>query len=375
MLSQLRIDEGRADHYQRFLEGCGKAFSLTRISEDFRFQIRTAESPSLLVRQVSTRGLVSHQIDCSDAFYGLMLSHRPGGFSTSAPLSADAAQPAAPTLHWHFPNQLATNHHHDSEVTYLRIESAGLLRQLALYGLRVDQLRNLQGLVSPAGLVQLFHSIDQRLVSITEASKRTAAVEEFLATLGQELRKLLTLPRVSSSSSARHVTAAIEHMAADLAAPLSLPQLSAQLGLTPRAVQVCFRSRLGISPMRWLKLARLSKLRQMLHCPDLSQLSYQALMARVGLSANTLNRQNYREIYGLTPAEDKLQAQLQQLRRADDHDQNSQYLQFSSTASAIAALRELEQQQRDPVPPSAFSISITVSMAEAAARRATPLAS
>ncbi len=367
--------EGTAEQYRHFLGGIDRS-ALTAISDDFSFQIRTLQTPSLILREVTTQGQASNQAECGDAFFGLMLSHGPGGFSSRAPLPAAGPKPFAPSLHWHWPNDLAHSHHRDSQVSYLRLESAGLLRQLALQHLRVDQLRRLQAVAASPGLIQLISSLQQRLNTSAEPDSRQQISDDFLPALGVQLRALLLQLHPEGGgatvASSRHLDTAIRWLDLHLHEAITLPQLAAELGLTPRAVQACFRSRLGLSPMRWLKLARLSQLRQHLHHPDHRHRSTQQLKTLVGLSSTSLNRQAYREIYGRSPAEDQHQLERQH-HGAIEQASSYQSFQFSSTEAAILALEAIrQQQQQQSAEP---NISITLTVASSGGRRANSMAS
>ena len=344
-------------------------------SDDFSFQIRSLQTPSLILRDVTTHGQASNRAECGDAFFGLMLSHGPGGFSSSAPLPAAGPKPFAPSLHWHWPNDLAISHHRDSQVSYLRLESAGLLRQLALQHLRVDQLHSLQAVAASPGLIQLISSLRERLICSNAADSRQPISDDFLPALGVQLRALLLQLHPEGGdatvASARHLDTAIRWLDQRLSEAITLPQLAAELGLTPRAVQACFRSRLGLSPMRWLKLARLSQLRRHLHHPDHRHRSTQQLHTLVGLSSTSLNRQAYREVYGRSPAEDQHQVERQH-HGASELASSVQSFHFSSTEAAIVALEAMRQQQRQSAEP---VVSITLTVASSGASRASSMAS
>jgi AraC-like DNA-binding protein len=211
-------------------------------------------------------------------------------------------------------------------------------------------------------MIRLISALRHRLISSGDAQGRQQILDDFLAALALELRSLLLQPGQAQSSTASHVVAAIRWLDDHLAETITLPRLAAELGLTPRAVQACFRNRLGVSPMRWLKLARFSQLRRHLHDPSHRHRSSQQLKTLVGLSSNSLNRQAYREIYGLSPAEDQHQAQL--------HDYNGvnlssddQSFHFHSLEAAIAGLQALQQPLKDLREPALVSITVTVSAA------------
>jgi AraC-like DNA-binding protein len=347
--------EGKADRYEQFLSSSGK-INLVDISDDFHFRIQTLEGPTILLRHVSTHGQVISHGELSDAFFALMLSYRPGGFSSSAPLGVSGPYPDTPTLHWHLANRSCVNHHCNSKVTYLRLESAALLRRLAAQAIAVSQLESLQGFAAPASLVQLIESMDQQLSS-AEPQQHGSISEGFLIRLAEELRQLLGQPRPSDANAAGHASMAIEIMMSQLDAPVSLQQLAHEVALTTRSVQACFKSQLGLSPMRWLKLARISQLQQLLWHPDLANRSLPQLMARCGLTDTSLNRRCFREVYGISPMEQRRHARSVQ-QRYKIVMQDSLHHQFKSFKSAIRYLESLKPNERNGAN---IRIAITIS--------------
>lgn len=330
--------EGKADRYASFLTSKAKA-SLEKASEDFHFQIRTTESPGLLLRYVSTHGQASNHRELPDAFFALMLSFNPGGYSSTAPLSDSSPLPTGPSLHWHFANRSCVNHHRNSKVTYLRMESAALLRELSAQAIPVSQLACLQDAAAPESLLQLIEVLGLQLAD-ADVRAQVQLTEVFFNQLGQELRLLLGPPTASEANAAGHVSLAIGWMLSRLSEPISLQKLATEISLTPRSVQACFKSVLAISPMRWLKLARISKLRQFLWCGDMAEFSIQQLMDRCGLSYISLNRQYYKDVYGVSPTEDRHEAQY--IKKQDDETSKvSGYYKFRSAKAAIQYLEGL----------------------------------
>lgn len=332
--------EGMADRYEHFLSAAANA-SLLKISEDFHFEIQTIEGPALLLRHVRTHGQASNDGELGDAFYALMLSYPPGDFSSAEPLAEPGRGSRAPTLHWHLAGRPCINHHRNSRVTFLRLETARLARALSSQAIAVAQLASLQGVEAPAGLVQLIESLGPQLAGV-EHRRHPSITEAFLLRLAQELRSLLGPPKASDINAAGHVSRAIEWMMPRLEAPVSLQQLASELAFTPRTLQGCFRSQLDLPPMRWLKLARLSRLRQLLWDPDLTHHSVQQLFGSCGLSDTGLNRLSYREVYGITPRDQRRQAD-EILRQSHYGEQDTLHRQFDSLAAAI---RYLEGRQR-----------------------------
>lgn len=330
--------EGKADLYASFLTSKAKA-SLEKASEDFHFQIRTTESPGLLLRYVSTHGQASNHSELPDAFFALMLSFNPGGYSSTTPLSDSSPLTTGPSLHWHFANRSCVNHHRNSKVTYLRMESAVLLRELSAQAIPVAQLACLQGAPAPESLLQLIEVLGLQLAD-ADVRAQVQLTEVFFKQLGQELRLLVGPPTASDANAAGHVSLAIGWMLSRLSEPISLQKLATEISLTPRSVQTCFKSVLAISPMRWLKLARISKLREFLWCSDMAHLSIQQLMGHCGLRDTSLNRQYYKDVYGVKPIEDRRGAEYIKTQKSEAG-KISEYYKFSSTRAAIQYLESL----------------------------------
>jgi AraC-like DNA-binding protein len=356
--------EGRLDRYRDFLKQTTNA-ELLDASEDFCFEITSVETPNLVVREVNTRGQASNQYEQGDAFFGLMLSHGPGAFSTGAPLPpvplSLCSRSSPPALHWHLPNIRAVSNHRDARVTYLRIEAAGLLRHLALAGLSVAELANLQDRELPEALVQLITQLGPRLEGAL-AADQPALVEAFLADLCDQFQAM-GAAAAAKSASAFHVRDAIGLLVADPSSPPELADLSCALGLTPRAVQANFRSRLGIAPMRWLKLHQLSQLRRLLCSSQHGDLALKQQESACGLMATRSARESYREVYGLTPAEDQHRVQRWLTSRSSppSSQQTTMQFLFPSTELAIAALRQIEN-QRPPGQDQTVMISINAAI-------------
>ena len=157
--------EGKADRYQHFLASTANS-NLVAVFDDFHFRIQSIEGPSLLIRHVSTHGQVSNHGELTNAFFALMLSYHPGGFSCTDPLSDSSPHPPGPTLHWHLTNRSCINHHHNSKVTYLRLESTALLRELSAQAITASQLGGLQGVPASTHLVQLIKDLSLELANM-----------------------------------------------------------------------------------------------------------------------------------------------------------------------------------------------------------------
>ena len=336
--------EGKADTYQHFLSSEAK-ISLVEFSDDFHFRIQTIESPTLLVRHISTYGQATNQGELSDAFFALMLSFHPGGYSSTDPLSNAGPHPPGPTLHWHLANCSCVSHHCNSKVTYLRLESAALLRELSAQAITVSQLNSLQSVAAPASLVHLIEDLAEQL-AYTDLNQHLTIIEAFFNRLGQELRHLLGPPTGSDANAAGHISITMAWMMSRLSESISLQKLAKAIGLTPRSVQACFKNSLGISPMRWLKLARMSQLRQYLWSAENKHLSIKQMMGLSGLSDTSLNRQCYKNLYGVSPREERHQreAHAKQQRGGENV---PLHLQFESLKAAIQYLNALDKHSSD----------------------------
>jgi AraC-like DNA-binding protein len=237
------------------------------------------------------------------------------------------------------------SHHRDSRVTYLRLEVAALLRHLARAGLSVSALANLQARELPEALLELITQLGPRLAA-AQAADQPALVEAFLADLCDQFQAMGPAAADFKSAAALHVRDAIRLLVADPSSPPGLADLCEALALTPRAVQASFRSRLGIAPMRWLRLHQLSQLRGLLYSRPHGELSTEQLKRSCGLTATRSARESYREVYGLTPVEEQRRARLLVASGSGQiSQQTSRQFHFTSTEQAINALRQIEAQR------------------------------
>jgi hypothetical protein len=82
-------------------------------------------------------------------------------------------------------------------------------------------------------------------------------------------------------------------------------------------------------------------------------------MGSCGLSNSTLNRQAYRQMYGITPAEDQLQAEAPQASRLESLS-NTRYFHFTCPDAAIEALQDLLRRRPELARDPGLSITLTV---------------
>ncbi|MET7421486.1 helix-turn-helix domain-containing protein [Dactylosporangium sp. NPDC005555] len=91
----------------------------------------------------------------------------------------------------------------------------------------------------------------------------------------------------------------LDWIAAHLDRPLTLPDLAARSGLSPRTLNRHFHEQLGISPGRWLLDRRIASTRALLEETDLP---VETIAARVGLSSAVNLRRRFRAALDTTPA-------------------------------------------------------------------------
>ena len=96
----------------------------------------------------------------------------------------------------------------------------------------------------------------------------------------------------------------------------------------------------------------------------MKHLSIQQLMGRCGLSENSLNRQCYKEAYGVSPMEERRQAESAK-RKQGAIKKESKYCQFDNIESAIQFLKKLNGLDGDTILYHRISIVISSSTAEA----------
>lgn len=100
----------------------------------------------------------------------------------------------------------------------------------------------------------------------------------------------------------QHVIQSLRRMVAGLNQDLSLPELSAATGVSPRALQMAFRRHLGKRPLQSLRELRLARLRQfLLEVERPSQLLQ--TVERCGLPSNSTTARHYQDRYGEKPSQ------------------------------------------------------------------------
>lgn len=101
-----------------------------------------------------------------------------------------------------------------------------------------------------------------------------------------------------SAPSGNALDGLLEWADARLATPLSVDDLAAQLGVSPRTLARRFADQLGTSPGAWLLARRIAAARTLLEQTDLP---VEAIAARVGLTSAVNLRRRFRAHVGATP--------------------------------------------------------------------------
>ena len=96
------------------------------------------------------------------------------------------------------------------------------------------------------------------------------------------------------------VRQAIRLISADLRRPLILEEVAPAVNLSPPRLRSIFKAETGVTPAQHLKLLRMQKAKQLL---GESFLNVKQIMLQVGINDESHFVRDFRELYGLTPAE------------------------------------------------------------------------
>lgn len=350
--------KGNRDDYAHFLARTHNA-DLLHVSTPFRFEIKSREFSSLVLRRVFVRGQCSNSYLLQDAHIGLMIALPGSGFSTKV---ADHFHPEVdlkrrdhPSIHWHFAcDEQVYSHHLDSDVIYIRIEATRFLRELAFRGLGIAAIMALHGQEASSGLVRLCNPIEKLIDSTSSPQEQDEWVDQFLIDLIDELQVMATLKADSSGRSAgRHVTASLQWLDNQgETTAINLDQLAKAIKVTPRTIQTSFQNRFQMTPMRWLRLWRMSQLRRLLfHNHDRHE-NANTMVNASGLGSSTTTSKAYRAIYGRTPQEELTMTNIarDKIARIPQHDSTTIY----TIDEAIKLLGNLKQNSKEQDQPHAF---------------------
>lgn len=170
------------------------------------------------------------------------------------------------------------------------------------------ELGHLPAWLPPGSAARLLIGRSRRLVQALQHQDPAASIaaQELLDTLvalqGLRLPPLPTLRR-SQQQRWQLVQEASSWMAARLAQPFRVGDLSAALGCPTRSLQEAFRCELGRSPLVQARLLRLQGLRQLLQDPEQRQISIATAMGRCGLLACGATARAYAGCYGERPSQ------------------------------------------------------------------------
>ncbi|MDJ0556686.1 MAG: AraC family transcriptional regulator [Microcoleaceae cyanobacterium MO_207.B10] len=108
---------------------------------------------------------------------------------------------------------------------------------------------------------------------------------------------------LKSSQRAKLIAEAEQKMSANLEQPLTLKQLSEDLGSSSSALSRGFQELFGMSPMRYLKVRRLNAVRQHLKASELESCVLATLISQFGFYHQSHFTQDYKAMFGELPSE------------------------------------------------------------------------
>lgn len=297
--------QGNRDDYAHFLARIHNA-TLIDVSSPFSFEIQGFETSSLIIRQVSVRGECSNTYRLPDAFIGLMIVYPGSGFSTAENGLSDLAPTAQHRLFWHVGGEKAVyGHHRNSRVLYLRLESCQLLRMLSQRGLALHDILAVHGRESSLELVRISEELLASIGADHDIEDQDKIVDEYLQQLTMALHSLCSLHRsFSGLACSSYVADSLDWLINNSARRISLQDLALALNVTPRTIQSSFQKQLAISPMRWLKLWRLNRLRRHIFRSQGSNFLLSKFVHECQLGSSRSIASTYRSIYGVTPQQD-----------------------------------------------------------------------
>jgi len=335
--------KGDRDDYAHFLARTHNA-NLLDVSSPFHFEIKSKEFSSLILRRVSIRGQCSNSYHLQDAFIGLVITRPGSGFSTGANGPIDRKQRDHHSIYWHFASDdKVYNHHDDSDAIYIRLETARFLRELAFQGLAFSTIMALHGQEASPGLIRLGEQADIHLQKSLSSEEQDQWADQFLIDLIAECQLMGSLKANRSSLLAcHHVKTAIQWFCdQNSAAAINLEQLAKAIHATPRTIQASFQSQSKLTPMRWLKLWRLTQLHRLLFHNHDHHSNANAMIQASGLGSIDTASRAYRIIYDKTPLEEINLANLARGELAKDPIDNGKTT--FTIEEAIAMLSSLKQ--------------------------------
>jgi len=298
--------KGNRDEYAHFLARTHNAH-LIDISTTFDFEIKSKEFSSLILRRIRVRGQCSNSYLLQDAFIGLMISLPGSSFSTRANGNLDLKPCQHHRIHWHIAcDEEVYAHHLNSNMIYIRIETCRLLRELAFRKIPINALMALDGQEASRGLIRLCEEIEQRLEASGNFSDLDEWADWLLVQVVDELQLMGSIKASKISKAANmHVAESLRWLCSQISdAAINLDQLAKAIHVTPRTIQTSFQNQFNMTPMRWLKLWRLSQLHRRLLSKDASNPFAIEMIQASGLGAINTATRAYRQIYGRNPQEE-----------------------------------------------------------------------
>jgi transcriptional regulator GlxA family with amidase domain len=115
----------------------------------------------------------------------------------------------------------------------------------------------------------------------------------------------------TSDSLPAAVTKAIDIFSASLEEPVSMHNVAARVGLSPRQLERSFKSATGQSPSQYYRTLRMKAARQLV---IYSRNSITSIANAVGYGTSATFSQYYRESFGLTPQEERRKTNMFRVR-------------------------------------------------------------
>lgn len=119
---------------------------------------------------------------------------------------------------------------------------------------------------------------------------------------GEGVRQAMPLHPTAETTLPDLVMRAIQLFSTDLEAALSINDIAATLGVTPRQVERAFKRALGQSPSHYFRTLRMKAARQLV---QYSKDSMAEIAQAVGYASVAPLQRHYRAAYGVTPAADR----------------------------------------------------------------------
>jgi transcriptional regulator GlxA family with amidase domain len=153
----------------------------------------------------------------------------------------------------------------------------------------------------------MLHLIEQRLGE--DVTTEVACWFQHPLVRGQGVRqKIPTFKSISTADMLPpKVAQAIDIFAANICDPIGISEVAARVKLSPRQLERMFKSSTGQSPSHYQRMLRMNATRQLV---QYSRNSMTAIANEVGYSNSSRMSQHYRQVFGLSPQEDRKKINL-----------------------------------------------------------------